>query len=434
MLLCLMLLSAVLTACGGKDNKTEPTPTLTPTQTATPTPTEVPATPTPALSEKEIWYNNMISDSLMSTGNNARLKRVIEKAGNGEDVYIVTIGGSITEGEGAANYKNCYASSFAEEFAKVYGKDGGANVHFLNAGISGTPSTLGVVRYERDVITKNGGREPDLLIIEFAVNDGDDPTNGETYEGLVRRAMQSESDPAVILLFSVFQSKWNLQDRLKPIGTYYDLPMVSVKNAVVPRLNDGSLKESNYFNDAYHPTAYGHRIMRDCLMNLVAAIDAEEAESANEMPEAPKLGDAFDKVTMVDAASVPEGVTVQAGGFRTTDKGVFSVRYEDGGNTFPNNWKHAAEDGNDPFTMKVTCRSLLLVYKKSSSQAFGKVEILVDGEVVKTVDGHDAGGWNNPYTLVLLNEDEAAEHTLTVRMADGAKDKEFTILAIGFGE
>ena len=439
MLLCVALLIAVLAACEGKDNKTEveATPTVTPTQEATPTPTEVPATPTPALSEKEIWYNNMIADSLMSTGNNARVKRVIEKARNGEDVYIVTIGGSITEGEGAAAYANCYASSFAKEFAKVYGKDGGANVHFLNAGLSGTPSTLGAVRYERDVITKNEGREPDLLIIEFAVNDADDPTNGQTYEGLVRRAMQSESDPAVILLFSVFQSKWNLQDRLKPIGDYYDLPMVSVKNAVVPRLNDGSLKDATYFNDAYHPKAYGHKIMRDCLMNLIAAIDAEEAEEANEMPKAPKLSDAFDKVTLVDAANAEEaakaGVTVNAGGFVSTDKGVFAVRYEKT-NTFPNNWKHASTDGADPFTMKVTCRSLLLVYKKSSSQTFGKVDILVDGKVVKTVDGHDAGGWNNPYTLVLVNEAEAAEHTLTVRMADGEKDKEFTILAIGYGE
>ena len=431
MLLCVALLLTALTACGGKDNKTESTPTTAPTQEATPTPTEVPATPTPALSEKEIWYNNMIADSLMSTGNNARLKRVIEKARSGEDVYIVTIGGSITEGEGAAAYANCYASSFAKEFAKVYGKDGGANVHFLNAGLSGTPSTLGVVRYERDVIAKNEGREPDLLIIEFAVNDGDDPTNGQTYEGIVRRAMQSESNPAVILLFSVFQSKWNLQDRLKPIGEYYDLPMVSVKNAVVPRLTDGSLKDATYFNDAYHPTAYGHMIMKDCLMYLLKNVDAEEAEAANAMPEAPKMSDAFDKIVMLDAAT--EGSGVKTGGFTTTDKGVFSVRYEKT-NTFPNNWKHAAADGSEPLTWKGTCRSLLLVYKKSSSQTFGKAEILVDGTVVKTIDGHDAGGWNNPYTLVLVNEAEAAEHTLTVRMADGNADKEFTVLAIGYGE
>ena len=31
-------------------------------------------------------------------------------------------------------------------------------------------------------------------------------------------------------------------------------------------------------------------------------------------------------------------------------------------------------------------------------------------------------------------EAEAAEHTLTVRMKDGNADKEFTILAIGYGE
>ncbi|MBQ2030879.1 MAG: SGNH/GDSL hydrolase family protein [Lachnospiraceae bacterium] len=435
MVVCLALILTALAACGKKNDTAKVTPTEAATPTAEPTaeatPTEVPQTPTPTVSEKQQWYDKMIADSLMSTGNNARLKKVIERARNGEDIYIVTIGGSITEGAGAKAYDNCYAASFGKEFGKLYGKDGGANVHFLNAGLSGTPSTLGVVRYERDVIEKNGGKTPDILVIEFAVNDGDDSTNGQTYEGLVRRAMEENPDTAVILLFSVFQSKWNLQDRLKPIGDYYDLPMVSIKNAVVPRLTDGSLKDATYFDDAYHPTAYGHKIMRDCLLYLVANIDAEEAETANAMPTAPKMSDAFDKIVMVDAATEDSGVT--AGGFKTTDKGVFAVRYEQG-NTFPNNWKHAAADGDAPFTWKGTCRSLLLVYKKSSSQTFGQAEILVDGKAVKTPDGHDAGGWNNPYTLVLVNEAEAAEHTLTVRMKDGNADKEFTILAIGYGE
>ena len=45
----------------------------------------------------------------------------IEKAENGEDVTIVYLGGSITQGDGASNSDNCYANlsfnMFTEKFA-----------------------------------------------------------------------------------------------------------------------------------------------------------------------------------------------------------------------------------------------------------------------------------------------------------------------------
>ena len=51
--------------------------------------------------EKE-WYLQALKDSVMSVGNNARLKKVIDRARGGEEITLATIGGSITEGAGAA--------------------------------------------------------------------------------------------------------------------------------------------------------------------------------------------------------------------------------------------------------------------------------------------------------------------------------------------
>ena len=53
--------------------------------------------------EKE-WYLQALKDSVMSTGNNARLKKVIDRARSGEEITLATIGGSITEGAGASVY------------------------------------------------------------------------------------------------------------------------------------------------------------------------------------------------------------------------------------------------------------------------------------------------------------------------------------------
>ena len=59
------------------------------------------------------WYLQALQDSVMSRGNNARLKKVIERSKNGEEITLATIGGSITEGAGANVYRNCWASRIA---------------------------------------------------------------------------------------------------------------------------------------------------------------------------------------------------------------------------------------------------------------------------------------------------------------------------------
>jgi lysophospholipase L1-like esterase len=44
-----------------------------------------------------------------------------------------------------------------------------ATINLVNSGISGTGSDFRDRRYDRDVLSKN----PDLVLIEFCVNDGD---------------------------------------------------------------------------------------------------------------------------------------------------------------------------------------------------------------------------------------------------------------------
>ena len=95
----------------------------------------------------------------------------------------------------------------------MFGKDGGKNIHFVKAGVGGTPSELGIIRYERDIL-KFGEVKPDIVIVEFAVNDEGDETKGICYESLCLKILSGDNMPAVVLLFSVFVNDWNLQDRL----------------------------------------------------------------------------------------------------------------------------------------------------------------------------------------------------------------------------
>ena len=142
------------------------------------------------------------------------------------------LGGSVTEGAGPQNFRDGYAYQFCRKLNASYTSNNGEKVHVAYAGLSGTPSSLGLTRYESDVVQRLG-HLPDLLIIEFAVNDEGDETKGDCYESLVRKVLNLPWKPAVILLFSVFANDWNLQDRLSPVGKLYDTSLVKSKKSAI---------------------------------------------------------------------------------------------------------------------------------------------------------------------------------------------------------
>ncbi len=387
---------------------------------------KAPAQKQPEQAAVPLDYNAMIARSLLSTGNNVRLKAAIDRAKAGKNVNIAFIGGSITEGTGATTYAKSFVPLVGEAFKALYGSG-----TVLNAGMSGTPSDLGAIRYNRDVVQRLDGANPDIVFIEFAVNDGDDKTNGAAYESMVRDILSAKNKPAVVLLFCVFRTQWNMQDRYIPVGKAYGLPMVSIKDAIVPELRSRALATNKFFADEYHPTNYGHQIMADCIMHLFKTVDAMPADAKDiAIPAKPVIGKQYQGIRMVDSAHVPKGVIVKPGSFNANDPSVWTYLYPPRAKAFPDNWYRKDTASNDPFTMTLVCKNLLLVTKSSS--VFGTAEVSIDGKPVKTVNGRAGGGWNNAVTDVILDTAKAARHTVTIKMTDDTAAKRFTILAFGF--
>ncbi len=428
----------ILSSCGNKaetEEKTEASSSSEETvmtesiATTTPEATTTPAT-TEEISTNEEFYDRILDNSLLSTGNNSRLKNVIEKARNGEDVTIAYIGGSITEGALASPNKNCYAQKSYEAFAEMFGT--GDNVHYVNAGMSGTPSCLGIVRYDGDVL-EAGGTEPDILFIEFAVNDGDDVTGSVAYESMIRNALNYDKGTAVVLLFSVFRSGlWNVQERYIPLGELYGLPMVSIRNGITPEINAKTLSGDDFFAaDGWHPTNYGHQLMSDCIVNMFKAIDkADNDAPISEMPAA-KYGTDYEGIKMIDNNTEADGFTLTVGDFNKKDSNTGTYHFNNKAK-LPDNWKHDKAAGNEPFKLEVNCKNLLLLYKYSNSSSAGSAEIYVDGELVKTLNSYKNDGWNNATTAVIFKEDTAADHVIEIKMSEDSLEKEFTILALGY--
>lgn len=402
-------------------------PAHVPDITAAPTaePTETPVS-TNAPADTGDWYQYMLDTSILSEGTNGRLEQVLDKIRQGEEVTIFTIGGSVTEGAGARNFTYSYTDQFINRLLDAYPD---SNMHYHNSGLGGTPSTLGLMRYERDVAAVMEGN-PDLVIIEFAVNDYQEPTKARAYESLVRTVLEKENAPAVILLFSVFESKWNMQDQYIPIGNHYGLPMVSIKNAIATAYASNHLTDKEFFADIYHPTDYGHEIMADCLMELCTRVGAKEASSIAPVPETDAKGCDFTGIRLI-TASDNAGTVVTPGSFTGKDTALQTYA-RTAKAVFPDNWMHTADSGTESFKVELTCKNIMLSYKFSNSPSFGKVSVYIDGHFVAVLNGHLNGGWNNIETVLLLDTDTSAPHVLEIKPAEGHEAKNFTILGIGY--
>lgn len=388
-------------------------------------------------------YLEMKKKSLMQTGNPARLQRAIDRARQGEDVTVAFIGGSITQGAGAVPINTgCYAYKTFQRFCALAGRGMEENIHYIKAGVGGTPSELGMLRYERDVL-RDGSAEPDVVVVEFAVNDEGDETKGECYDSLVRKILGAPNQPAVILLFAVFDSDWNLQERLSPVGRAYGLPMVSVKDAVVEQfyLKPGQGRvfgKSQFFYDCYHPTNLGHTVMADCIDYLLQTVDGlpRQEDTLRLEQIAPPLGGEFERVRLFDRSIDIPDIHVDCGDFSHSDEDLQAVEMDrDLAPTkeFPHNWMHRADPGNAgrPFSLDITCTALLLIFKDSGSGSVGRAKVFVDGKEVLTADPHE-NGWVHCNPVICFRGAERRRCHVEVRMAEGDGEKEFTILGFGY--
>ena len=384
-------------------------------------------------------YRDILARSLFRLGNVHRLKKVFRKARGGEDTTVAFIGGSITQGAGAIPINDqCYAWKTFQGFCRFCGRGTEENIHYVKAGVGGTSSELGMLRYDRDVCDE-GRVKPDLVVIEFAVNDEGDETGGESFECLVRKILLGFQEPAVILLFSVFSDDYNLQERLSKVGEAYQLPMVSVRDGVVEQFylrpqTGRVISKNQYFYDVYHPSNLGHTVMADCLLHLM-----EEADKAQDVPPAlgvnrvkPVYGSEFTEVKFFDRGSVSEFAEADCGDFSETDEDLQAVeRDRDLFRTpeFPFNWMHTG--GSRPFVMDIVCSALLIVEKDSAQALAGRADIFVDGKKVRTIDPREVG-WVHCNALILFRGLERKRHHVEIRMAQGDEEKQFTILGFGF--
>lgn len=236
--------------------------------------------------------DSIFQKSLITEGNNFRIHQFIEKCKSQKKVNVGFIGGSITNGAITSSQSNRFSSLFCEYIKSSF--PGIETVHEINAGIASTHSIFGSSRVKEDVLQYG----PDLVIIEFAVNDWDiaDTNNIHMYmEGLVRQCLNYNPAVPVVMVFFAKGDGTNVQSAHIDIGLHYSLPMISYRDVIWPIIQKNTEKNwSLFFHDDPHPNDNGHKV---CASLLHSYIKSEMEKPVTKKVAVPgyKYSDLFEK-------------------------------------------------------------------------------------------------------------------------------------------
>jgi hypothetical protein len=167
------------------------------------------------------------------------LPNFFRKLKNGRAVTVAYVGGSITEA--ASGYREQSAAWIQQQYSA-------AKVSAINAGVGGTGADLACFRLKKQVL----GFDPDLVFIEFAVNDKDTDTATihETMEGMVRQIWRKNASTDICFVYTMTADMASVvcEGKLPPaaramedIAEYYHIPSVNMCLGIAALFNEGKL-------------------------------------------------------------------------------------------------------------------------------------------------------------------------------------------------
>lgn len=221
------------------------------------------------------------------------LSRKLSHTTLNDTLQIAYLGGSITE------QNNGWRDQSFAWFKKSYPK---SNFNQIKAAVGGTGSLLGVFRFDKHVVSK----EPDLLFIEFAVNDLKESRESilENFDGIIQKTWRANPFTDICIIFTFNEemlkdySKGQLPQSIKAmkqIADWYKIPTINYGLSILNKLNKKKLfvkgpkpvsGDSTYFSsDGVHPfTGTGHVYYTQTLTKYLPRLLAKQKKFSHNKP------------------------------------------------------------------------------------------------------------------------------------------------------
>lgn len=179
------------------------------------------------------------------------------------DLTVGFIGGSVTQGAGAAAFTDTWVYKTAEYLENRTGLP----VNPVYAGIGGTGSDFGVYRLYDQVLKYS----PDIVFIEFSVNDieRDKAEVQKNMEGMIRAILSMPKKVSIILVFTANDDFSGVSNTHQEVANYYGIPTINIKNYIRDCIENGQFAWSDISGDKVHPNSYGYGLYAEYIQSVL---------------------------------------------------------------------------------------------------------------------------------------------------------------------
>lgn len=322
------------------------------------------------------------------TGNTYRLHSVFDKAGRGEPVSIVFLGASITLGY-KIDEKYLFTTAVQNYFRDRFQSP---DIACHNLSVAGMPSLHGLQLAYFDVESYS----PDLIVIDYSVNDRKDSAHREAFESLLVKCLSLPSQPAVISFFVKNHSGYTCAAQMSAVCEHYAIPYVNIGEQLEQDIRQGTIQWEQFSYDDCHPGPDGHGYIGKCLLRLFEA-----------------------------AANIPAtDDCLPAQHFYNSE--LASLRF------YPSPWESTPDCRPAPLEIEICCRTLFLVYLVDITEDCGRAHLSVDGTLCCRLDSYRVHEWEHPAYEVIHLSKEKVKHHISLDMPKGESDKRFHLLHLGY--
>lgn len=358
---------------------------------------------------KMVLNDSMKKHMFARIGNTSRLRKVFEKALRGEPICFVALGGSITQRFNASSEESCYAFLTFKWLERRFPK---SDVKYVNAGIGATGSLIALHRLQHDVLAYN----PDIVIVEFSVNESDGAFTEESYDNLMFNLLHSPTHPAVIPLGMVDSRGKSAQKTHLKVAEYYNLPFLSYRDAVWGEIEAGRLKWQDTSDDIIHPTDDGHAVAAEIITEYFKKVLNDKTQKEYVLPDK--------NLTNVSYCNAQ---ILYAGEVNPNDMGCFKLKKV---NLNKMHFGWYADENGAPLVFEFeNCSRIFVLFEKTNSGTGGRATVTVGGKET-ALDADFKDGWGvYSNTAYVFNNDEPQKVVLKIQ-PQLETGKHFTVIGI----
>lgn len=345
----------------------------------------------------EELYNYITQGSIVGNPNRGLMGK--------KSLKVAFLGGSVTYGYCPDEEKCGEAFPY---LVKKHLDESYPDSEVLNLGISGTACLMGTAITE--LILHDFS--PDLMFIEYAINEELSRKGATYFEGLIRKLLSLPSKPVLIPVCVCSKDGYSCSELVRDLCGRYGLLCADLKERIYP-LFGGRLDWSEYSCDEGHPIKEGAVLIADIAICAIERIMHTPQED-----------------TALPSPQFPQAETYRnarlCGGFKTnfteTDKGYFC---------FPKSY--VANGAGSFLELTEECSFAAAVFVISNDKALGTAVAETDGNEVTSLQGYSIFGWENPVVQELFCYSEKRKRKIRISLPKSESGKKFILLGVMVG-